>query len=120
MDIFKLLFGFIIIFSDFSVMSASKESTLRLMAALGIFMIWMKFLDNLRAFSLSSFYVKLIIETIKDMTPFLTFFVTAILTSSVMIYILLKNRYERGMLEMDDFFSDRGGNSYTLANLIIA
>jgi len=117
-DLLQILLTLIVNVSEIRGLNHQNLSNIKLFAAMAILLIWIKLLDSLRAFKVPSFYVKLLQETIIDMGVFFMGFFTALITSSVMLFILQEDRVESGILEIEDFFSDRGGQSNSLLNML--
>ena len=65
----------------------AKEYVNILRANLMILM-WFKMFDWLRMFEITSFYVSLIVQTVKDLTPFFTIFPIFLITFGSATYIL--------------------------------
>jgi len=93
-DLTLLLFTLIIVVHETLDLRAINQSSINLMASATVFMIWVKCLDSLRAFGRASFYVRLIIETVKDMAFFLSILLFTIVTATIMRYLLQKERVE--------------------------
>jgi len=77
----------------------------RVIAALTTLLLWIKVLDWMRLFRPTSFFIRLITETINDIRHFFIIFVVALLMFGVPIYILNLNRSE-GTEIIDQTFGD--------------
>ena len=71
-----------------------SDSTRRVVAALLVILIWGKMFDWLRMFDSTSFYVLLLMRTIRDIIPFFSIFLVLMLTFGSSLYILNSNRGE--------------------------
>jgi len=68
--------------------------TRRIMCSFLLFLVWSKMFDWLRMFDATSFYIKLIVATIIDITPFFLIFPIFLLTIGTSLHILNINRVE--------------------------
>ena len=89
MDLIQLTLSLIVILHDVFGVRVFEMSTIKLIAVFADFLILIKVLDSLRAFKVYSFYVKLIVETVKDMSEFIVILFLAILCSTIMLQIII-------------------------------
>lgn len=64
----------------------------RLIAAISLMFMWLKVFDWLRLFEKTSFYIKLIVETFRDITYFLIVLMAAFITIGCSMYMLEMNK----------------------------
>ena len=69
-----------------------SDQTRRVIASLLVIIIWGKMFDWLRMFDSTSFYVLLIMRTIRDIMPFFTIFLIFLVTFGTALFILNSNR----------------------------
>ena len=78
------------------------NETLRVFGAFGTFSTFIKIFDWLRLFDGTAFYIRLIIETLIDITAFLLILVITLLTFGIPMHLLNLNRSE----ELDNTIID--------------
>ena len=71
-----------------------KVESQRVIAALATLFLWIKVLDWMKLFRPTSFFIRLITETINDIRHFFIIFMVALFMFGVPIYILNLNRGE--------------------------
>jgi len=82
-----------------------KVESQRVIAALATLFLWIKVLDWMKLFRPTSFFIRLITETINDIRHFFIIFMVALFMFGVPIYILNLNRGEDNAI-MDQTFGN--------------
>jgi hypothetical protein len=72
--------------------------TQRVIAALATFCLWIKVLDWCKLFGPTSFFIKLITETIYDIRYFMIIFTVALMMFGMPMYILQLNRTDENTI----------------------
>ena len=93
-DIFQFTMSFIIVYSHVYGSPISDQDTLRIISGYMVILLWIKILEILRVYRIFSFYVKLIIETIKDMSAFIIVFLAILFTFTTATYVNDMTSYE--------------------------
>lgn len=77
--------------------------TQRVIAAMATFCLWCKVLDWCKLFGPTSFFVRLILETISDIKYFMIIFVVALMMFGMPMYILQLNRTDDNAIVSEVF-----------------
>ena len=77
--------------------------TQRVIAAMATFCLWIKVLDWCKLFGPTSFFVRLILETISDIKYFMIIFVVALMMFGMPMYILQLNRTQDNAIVSEVF-----------------
>ena len=93
-DIFQFTMSFIIVYSHVYGSPINDQDTLRIISGYMVILLWIKILEILRVYRIFSFYVKLIIETIKDMSAFIIVFLAILFTFTTATYVNDMTSYE--------------------------
>ena len=64
------------------------KSHQRVIASLAVFLLWAKVFDWLRLFEITSFYIKLVQETFRDLTSFMILFFSGLGMFGFSLYML--------------------------------
>ena len=82
----------------------------RMMAAFSVLFLWMKLIEWFKIFDATSFYVKLVRETIIEILSFALIFITCLAMFGTFMYFLQLNQKENGKEivenKFDHFFLD--------------
>ena len=101
-DLFQYSINMILIVVTVFEIEWPNNSVRRVIASVSCLLIWMKMFDWLRLFDATSFYIKLIIQTIKDIMPFMAIFPFFMFTVGTSVYILNMEREEDSEV-MDEY-----------------
>lgn len=91
-DLMMYLLNAALIVLTFFRVDIPSTGTRRVMGAIVVCLIWSKMFDWMRMFDATSFYIKLIIVTIKDILPFFLIFPVFLMTFGSALFILNTNR----------------------------
>ena len=96
----------------------SNADEVRVVAAISVFIMWMKMFDWLRLFEPTSFYIKLVTATFNDLTSFMLLFLTGLAMFGSSMYMLQLSSTSRDDSVIDSllghFFLDSLVNQYLL------
>ena len=101
-DLFQYSVHTLLIIVTICEIDFPSNSHRRVIASVSCMLIWMKMFDWLRLFDATSFYIKLIIQTIKDIMPFMAIFPFFMFTVGTSVYILNMEREEEKEV-MDEY-----------------
>ena len=101
-DLFQYSINMILIVVTVFEIEWPSNSQRRVIASVSCLLIWVKMFDWLRLFDATSFYIKLIIQTIKDIMPFMAIFPFFMFTVGTSVYILNMEREEDSEV-MDEY-----------------
>ena len=92
LDVFQVTTSCWIIVMGILHVEFPSYETQRVIAAMATFCLWIKVLDWCKLFGPTSFFVRLILETISDIKYFMIIFVVALMMFGMPMYILQLNR----------------------------
>lgn len=101
-DMFQYSVNMILIVVTIFEIDWPSNSQRRVIASISCLVIWMKMFDWLRLFDATSFYIKLIMQTIKDIMPFMSIFPFFMFTVGTSVYILNMEREDDSEV-MDEY-----------------
>lgn len=118
-DIFQLLSTFTIVAMNLHSSHNVNTDMIRVVAAVSVFLLWMKMFDWLRLFEPTSFYIKLVTATFSDMSSFMLLFLTGLAMFGSSMYMLqLSSQSSKDTIiesNVDHFFLDSLINQYLIA-----
>ena len=91
LDLISIILNTILLFDLFNTQKIDIDNT-RVITFVAVFILWGKLIYWFRLFTPTAFYIKLIIETLKNVGWFLLIYVAVLLAFANAIYILNKNR----------------------------
>ena len=84
----------IIFWGEFGEVASEYREGMRIASSLVILLFGFKFFEWLRLFDKTSFYIKLLITTIKDIVYFMILFFGSLYTFGMAIYFIAENNVE--------------------------
>lgn len=102
-DMFQVTTSFWIIIMGILGIEFPSYEAQRVIAALATLCLWIKVLDWCKLFGPTSFFVRLIVETIIDIKYFMIIFIVALMMFGMPLYILQLNRGMDNAIVADTF-----------------
>ena len=87
-DIFQLSSTLFIVIIRLIESEHANTDSVRIVAAVSVFLLWMKMFDWLKLFEPTSFYIKLVTATFRDMASFMLLFFTSLAMFGTAMYML--------------------------------
>ena len=103
MDVLQFTCSALIITSHLGFGPFHDLQFMRLLATYVVILLWIKIAEVARVLRIFSFYVKLIIETVKDMKAFLLVLAAIIIVFTTATYVNDMSSYQRGIGELTKF-----------------
>ena len=91
-DLTSATLNFLVLFSFGWGLDIFTENTARLMAAISVVFMWAKVFYWMRLFSQTSYYIRMVVDTLSDVSTFLILFFAILFTFGNAIFILNYNR----------------------------
>ena len=87
-DIFQLTSTLFIVILRLIESEHTTSDSVRIVAAVSVFLLWMKMFDWLKLFEPTSFYIKLVTATFRDIASFMLLFFTSLAMFGTAMYML--------------------------------
>lgn len=91
LDLFQYVSNFFLIFITLCGFEVVDQNSRRVWCSLLVLLMWVKLFDWLRMFNKTSFYISLILTTVKDILPFFAIFPIFLFAFGTAMYILDTN-----------------------------
>lgn len=90
---------------DINILRSQSNEAVRKIASIGMFLMWLKFFYWLRTFKATSMFIRLVVETIKDIGVFMLVFALSVVAFANILLLFSIERKNTDDTDIDEVFT---------------